>query len=92
MAPVSAGKYHLVLRASRADGSSLKVVQEILVLPFPQVEPSQARVAPGGTLAFAARMKGLPRNTVVWSVEETHGGSVSEDGLYKAPPSPGPTT
>jgi len=86
VAPVSAGTYHLVLRASRADGSRLKVVQELLVLPFPQMEPAQARVAPGGTLAFTVRMKGLPRNTALWSVEEPNGGSVSEDGLYQAPP------
>jgi hypothetical protein len=89
VAPVSAGKYHLILRAGRADGSRLKVLQEILVLPLAQVEPSQARVAPGGTQAFVARMKGLPRNTVLWSVEEAQGGAVSEDGLYKAPQAPG---
>jgi hypothetical protein len=85
VAPVSAGRYHMVLRANRADGSHLKVVEEILVLPSPQIEPSQAKVAPGGTLGFSARMKGLPRNSVTWSVEEASGGSVGEDGVYKAP-------
>lgn len=89
VAPVSAGTYHLVLRANRADGSRLKVVQEIVVLPFPQVEPAQARVVPGGTQAFTARMKGLPRNTVHWSVEESQGGTVSEDGVYHAPAASG---
>jgi hypothetical protein len=85
VAPVSAGSYHLILRAGRADGSRFKVVQEIVVLPSPQLEPAQGRVAPGGTLSFAARMKGLPRNTVTWSVEEPGGGSVSEAGVYTAP-------
>jgi hypothetical protein len=85
VAPVSAGRFHLILRAHRADGSRLKVVEEIVVLPAPQIEPSQARVAPGGTLTFSARMKGLPRNTVLWSVEEASGGSVNEEGVYKAP-------
>lgn len=85
IAPVSAGRYHLVLRASRPDGSRIKVVEEVLVVPSPQIEPSQARVAPGGTLTFSARMKGLPRNTVTWSIEESGGGSVSEEGVYRAP-------
>jgi hypothetical protein len=89
VAPVSAGRYHLILRASRADGSRLKVVEEITVLPSPQIEPSQGRVATGGTLAFSVHMKGLPRNTVVWSVEEANGGSVSEEGIYKAPTTAG---
>jgi hypothetical protein len=85
VAPVSAGRYHLVLRAGRADGSQLKVVAEILVLPVPQIEPSQAKVAPGGAQAFSAHMKGLPRNSATWSVEEANGGSVGEDGVYRAP-------
>jgi hypothetical protein len=85
VAPVSAGRYHLILRASRADGSRLKVVEEVTVLPAPQIEPAQARVAPGGTLVFSVRMKGLPRNSATWRVEEPNGGSVSEEGVYKAP-------
>ena len=89
VAPVSAGRYHVVLRASRADGSRLKVTEEILVLPSPQIEPSQALVAPGGTLFFSVRMKGLPRNTVTWSVAEPNGGSVSKEGVYEAPMGPG---
>ena len=89
VAPVSAGRYHAILRASRADGSSIKVVEEILVLPSPLIEPSQTRVQPGGTQSFSVRMKGLPRNTVTWSIEEPNGGSVSDEGVYKAPASPG---
>ena len=85
VAPVSAGRYHAILRASRADGSRLKVTAEIIVLPSPQIEPSQARVVSGGTLFFSVRMKGLPRNTVTWSVEEPNGGSISKEGVYEAP-------
>ena len=60
-----------------------------MVLPSPQIEPSQARVATDGALTFSARMKGLPRNTVTWSIEESKGGSMSVEGVYKAPASPG---
>lgn len=89
VAPVSAGRYHLILRATRPDGSHVKSVEEIRVLPDPQIDPIQARVAPGGSLAFTARMKGLPRNTVTWKVEEAGGGTIGEDGSYRAPQTPG---
>lgn len=85
VAPVSAGRYHLVLRATRPDGSRIKAVEEIQVLPSPQIEPAQTRLAPGGEVLFSVRMKGLPRNTVTWSVEESNGGAVNEEGLYQAP-------
>ena len=85
VAPQSAGRYHLVVRAVRPDGTPIKQVTELVVLPSPQVEPAQARTAPGGTVAFTARMKGLPRNTVTWSVDEAGGGTIGEDGLYQAP-------
>lgn len=85
VAPPAAGTYHLVARATRADGSRLKQIIEVRVLADPRVEPATAALAPGGTRAFAARMKGLPRNTVTWSVEEADGGAITAEGLYTAP-------
>jgi len=89
VAPLGAGLYHLVLRAGRADGSPLKVVQEIRVMPIPQMEPSEGKVAPGGTRTFTVRMKGLAKDDATWSVEEPDGGSVSGGGVYRAPAKPG---
>lgn len=83
--PPAAGTYHLVARATRADGSRLKVTVPVQVLPDPSVEPGSATLAQGGTLTLAARMKGLPRNTVTWSVEEADGGEISPEGVYRAP-------
>jgi hypothetical protein len=85
VAPVSAGRYHLVLRTERPDGSRIKVVQEIQVLPLPQIQPDQTSVPLGGIVAFSVRMKGLPKNTATWSVDEPSGGTVDENGLYQAP-------
>ncbi len=85
VAPPSAGTYHLVARATRPDGSHLKQIMEVRVLADPRIEPSTATLFPGGTQGFAVHMKGLPRNTVTWSIEETGGGQISSEGQYLAP-------
>ena len=84
-APPAAGTYHLVLRAVRADGRRLRQEVAIRVLPIPSLEPAEIQVSPGGTVAFKAAMKGLPRNTVTWAVEEAEGGEITSDGQYQAP-------
>ncbi len=81
-APPAAGTYHLVLRAVRADGRRLRQEVAIRVLPIPSLEPAEIQVSPGGTVAFKAAMKGLPRNTVTWAVEEAEGGEITSDGQY----------
>jgi hypothetical protein len=88
-APESAGTYHLVLRADRADGHKLKQSVEILMLPVIKVEPASIQVALGGSVAFTADVKGLGRNTVKWTVDEPGGGEISEDGRYQPPAKPG---
>jgi hypothetical protein len=88
-APEMAGTYHLTLRADRFDGRPLKQTLAILVLPVPSVAPASAQVPPGGSVAFTATMRGLPRNTVKWRVDEPGGGDIGEDGRYTAPSRPG---
>jgi len=85
IAPVSAGRYTLVLRSTRPDGSKIKSTQVIRVLPLIQIEPSQIRLAPRGTTTFNVRIKGLPKTSVTWSLEESEGGNISSDGTYTAP-------
>lgn len=85
VAPPSAGTYHLVARAMRLDGRRLKQVVEVRVLADPRIEPATATLSPGGFQGFTVRMKGLPRNTVAWSIDEPGGGQVSQEGQYVAP-------
>lgn len=89
VAPAAAGLYHLVARAPRPDGTRMKQVIEVRVLADPLIEPAIATLAPGGSRTFAARMRGLPRNTVTWTVDEPEGGTISRDGQYLAPTKPG---
>jgi hypothetical protein len=87
--PEAAGLYHLVVRVPERGGRILKQTVEIRVLANPTLEPASPRVHPGFTLLFRARMKGLPRDTAVWAVEEADGGEVTPDGRYTAPHRPG---
>jgi hypothetical protein len=85
VAPPAAGAYHLVVRGVRVDGSPARLVQTVQVTPHARIEPASASLRPGATLAFSARIKGLPRGTVTWKVEDPDGGAVSPDGVYTAP-------
>lgn len=89
VAPASAGTYHLVVRGTRMDGSPARLVQAVQVMPQARLEPVGASLRPGGTLLFAARLKGLPRGTVAWKVEDADGGAITPEGLYTAPARPG---
>ena len=85
MAPEAAGVYHLVLRAPRQDGRALKQTITVQVLGSSTLEPDNPRLAPGGSVTFSARIKGLSKGTVRWSVQEPSGGWITEDGRYTAP-------
>jgi len=85
VAPPAAGTYHLIARAPRPDGTRLKQVVEVRILADPRIEPATATISQGSTCGFTTRMKGLPRNTVTWSIEEAEGGQISADGQYMAP-------
>lgn len=85
VAPANAGTYTLVAHARRADGSRFRATFPVQVLADPAVDPAIVPLAPGASQAFTARMKGLPRNTVTWTVEEPEGGEISPEGLYRAP-------
>lgn len=89
VAPEMAGTYHVLLTATASGGRSVREQVEVRALPNPSIEPSLPRLAPGGTLHFRARMKGLARDTATWSVEEPAGGEVTQDGRYTAPGHPG---
>ena len=87
--PEAAGTYHLVVRATGRDGRVRKQVVEVRVLPSPSLEPASPRLQPGFSILFRARMRGLSRDTVTWSVAEADGGEITPEGRYTAPARPG---
>jgi hypothetical protein len=89
LAPPLAGTYHVVARATRANGQKVRAVQVMSVQAAVSVEPASVRLAPGESCSFAARVRGLRDPRVVWAVEEPDGGQVTQWGAYTAPPVPG---
>jgi hypothetical protein len=49
-------------------------------------------LATGGQQMFAASVNGSPSTAVTWSVVERGGGSITQDGVYTAPATPGTYT
>jgi hypothetical protein len=49
------------------------------------VTPAAGHTAPGGTVQFSATVTGSMDRSVLWSVQEASGGSISDAGLYTAP-------
>jgi hypothetical protein len=89
LAPPLAGTYHIVARATRANGQRVRAVLVVGVQALVSVEPPSVRLAPGESCAFAARVRGLRDPKVVWAVEEPGGGQVTQAGAYTAPAAPG---
>jgi hypothetical protein len=89
LAPPLAGTYHIVVRATRGNGQRVRAVQVMSVQSQVSVEPASARLAPGESCAFTARVRGLRDPKVLWTVEEADGGQVTQAGAYTAPPRPG---
>lgn len=52
------------------------------------IRPAVVTLAPGGSAEFSVVVKGAV-TSILWSVVEASGGSVSQDGVYTAPARPG---
>ncbi|HJV48462.1 MAG TPA: RHS repeat-associated core domain-containing protein [Holophagaceae bacterium] len=68
---------------------STTLVQVVPILV--NVDPERTTIKPGRTQTFSASLTGpgITNSSVVWSVDEQGGGSVSTTGTYTAPPTPG---
>jgi len=87
-APQSKGVYSVGLACSLVpERKTLATVT--VALPGNQILPKLASVAPGGTQRFQAI---VISGSVVWSVKESGGGTITQDGVYSAPLSTGTYT
>jgi len=89
LAPPYAGTYHIIARATRTNGQKVKAVQTIIVQPQIAIEPASVRLMGGGTHAFNVTVKGVEPPKILWSVDESDGGSITSAGVYTAPLKPG---
>ena len=86
LAPNHAGTFRLMIHAKRPDGSNVKILHEIRVLPIFRPEPATAMLQTGQAQTFTVKVKGLVKSEVIWKAEA---GSFSEGGIYIAPSEPG---
>jgi Galactose oxidase, central domain/Bacterial Ig-like domain (group 2) len=86
VAPAENGTFHVVA-TSQAD-SSKSATAEVLVEPVSiEVTPSATTTGPGRSVPFKAVVSGTSDTTVTWNVlEGTTGGTISNAGVYTAPP------
>ncbi len=84
-APLQPGEY-TVRAASQVSPSALGTAKVKVGRVVVTVSPSAATVAAGGTIAFAADVRGTKNNSVTWSLGEPSGcGSIASSGVYTAP-------
>ena len=94
IAPASAGTA-LVTATSNADltklvSATVTVTQALATVTSVTISPALASSIPGGTLPFAATVRGTTSNkTVTWKASS---GTISSSGLYTAPPTAGTAT
>jgi hypothetical protein len=94
IAPSAEGVYH-VIAASQEDATrralatvDVKAPQGVSVWLTPRV----VTVTTQGKQTFSASVSGATNKQVTWSVLESAGGTISPDGLYTAPSTPGTYT
>ena len=85
LAPPLAGTYHIIVRAVRANGQKVRAVQVMVVQANVSVEPASVRLAPGESCTFTAKVRGLRDPKILWTVEDSDGGHVTQSGVYTAP-------
>jgi len=92
-APTTAGTYTVVatnaVDTSKKDTATITVLEAVVVA----IEPAAATVPTAGSATFTARVTGADDTAVTWSlVEGAAGGSITEQGVYTAPTTPGTYT
>jgi hypothetical protein len=91
IAPTTAGTYHVV--AANAEEPTRRALATVEVKAPEGVAlwltPRVVELTTGGKQTFSASVSGAANKQVTWSVNESNGGTISQDGLYTAPSTPG---
>ena len=98
-APATPGVYHLIAISTFDATRTATIAVTVTASDSPANPPATSvtitlptdpvQLAVGGAHTFAAAVTGTTQTGVVWSVVEANGGSVTQDGVYTAPTTPG---
>jgi len=94
LAPQTEGTYHVV--AASSEDATRRALATVEVKAPEGVSlslyPRLVEVTHGGKQTFSASVSGAANKQVTWSVLESNGGTISQDGLYTAPATNGTYT
>ncbi len=85
-APLTTGVFHV--RATSRAAPSVSGQAEVTIVPpvAVAISPKTASVVAGGTITFTAAVTNASNTAVAWSVPGTGCGTITQAGVYTAPP------
>lgn len=86
-APISAGTDTVIITSTLnpAGTSSSSITVNLASTPSIVVSPAVSSIFHGATQPFMANVVGISNTSVIWSIQEANGGSISNTGIYTAP-------
>ncbi len=87
-APATVGVFHVRARSHAAPGVQSESTVSVVATPVVTVtiSPRTPSVVAGGTVAFTAVVANASNTAVTWSVPGTGCGTITQAGVYSAPP------
>ena len=87
LTPGDTATYHVVATSTTDATIKGSVLVTVKTLPKVVVSPLAGNLLPGATKSFSAVVTFAQNTAVIWSVQESGGGSITQAGLYTAPAS-----
>ncbi len=85
---VNAGNIRIHWQAVRASEPSEKALMEIDRISI-SIKPNLVNLAPRETVTLECVIEGCENQSCIWNVEDQNGGTISKNGVYKAPSAEG---
>ncbi len=85
---VNAGNIRIHWQAVRASEPSEKTLMEIDRISI-SIKPNLVNIAPRGTISLECVIEGCDNQNCIWNVEDKNGGTITKNGVYKAPSAEG---
>lgn len=85
---VNAGSIRLHWQAVRAEEKTAADMMEVENVSI-SIKPNLVNIEPRGTISLECLIEGSDDHNCIWNVEDKNGGTISRNGIYKAPSSEG---
>lgn len=82
------GNIRIHWQATKKKTENEKVIMEIDKMSI-SIQPNLVNIEPRGTIGLECIIEGCDNLNCIWKVEDKNGGTISQNGLYKAPSAEG---